>query len=164
MLTVSESATILNISPTRVRALITKGILPAQKAGHIWLLREEDVMQRLSEHARAGRPRTQGFSSDAQAKDRSLSDKKQGRWLEEEQRLKQERQLEEARLAEQEKQESIRKKKRELYKACKENLRFRPDIDMLTKAESAEEAAFYVAVADFFLQRRQREVIRQGIF
>ena len=54
MLSVAESAAILKVSPARVRALIAKGALPAEKAGRAWLLREEDVMQRLSQHAKAG--------------------------------------------------------------------------------------------------------------
>lgn len=46
MLSVVESAEILQVTPTRVRALIAQGALPAQKVGRTWTLREEDVMQR----------------------------------------------------------------------------------------------------------------------
>ena len=56
MLSVAQSAELLNVSPTRVRALIASGLLPAEKAGRAWVLREEDVMQRASLHARPGRP------------------------------------------------------------------------------------------------------------
>ena len=46
MLSVVESAEILQVTPTRVRALIAQGALPAQKVGRTWTLREEDVMFR----------------------------------------------------------------------------------------------------------------------
>ena len=76
MLSVAESAAILKVSPARVRALIAKGALPAEKAGRAWLLREEDVMQRLSQHAKAGRPRganehRQTYANREQSKDRA---------------------------------------------------------------------------------------------
>ena len=57
MLSVAESAEQLGVSPARVRALIKDGRLPAVKNGREWVLREEDVLQRLMEHPRAGRPR-----------------------------------------------------------------------------------------------------------
>lgn len=57
MLSVAESASILNVSPARVRALISQGALPAAKVGRVWTLREEDVMQRASLRPTAGRPR-----------------------------------------------------------------------------------------------------------
>lgn len=55
MLSVVESAEILQVTPTRVRALIAQGALPAQKVGHTWTLREEDVMQRAATRPSAGR-------------------------------------------------------------------------------------------------------------
>ncbi len=45
MLSVSQSADILKITPSRVRALIKNGSLHASKAGRIWLLEEKDVLQ-----------------------------------------------------------------------------------------------------------------------
>lgn len=36
--------------------------------------------------------------------------------------------------------------------------------ELLKKSKSYEEQAFYVAVSDFFLQQRQKEVIKQGLF
>lgn len=133
MLSVTESASILGISPARVRALIAKEILPAEKAGHAWLLREEDVMQRLSEHAKAGRPcAVQNSKTQQTFCDDSLTNR-----------------YEHA---------------NELYRACKEAFCVRPDADLLTLTESKEEASFYVAVADFFLQQRQRQLVKQGIY
>ena len=56
MLSVGESARQLGVSPSRVRALIKEGRLPAAKNGREWMLREEDVLQRLMASPRAGRP------------------------------------------------------------------------------------------------------------
>lgn len=36
--------------------------------------------------------------------------------------------------------------------------------ELLKTANSYEEQKFYVAISDFFLQQRQKEVIKQGIF
>ena len=57
MLSVRESAQQLGVSPSRVRALIKEGRLPAAKNGREWMIREEDVLQRLMASPRAGRPR-----------------------------------------------------------------------------------------------------------
>jgi hypothetical protein len=38
------------------------------------------------------------------------------------------------------------------------------DVDFLLQAESDEERDFYVTVADFFLQRKQQELIARGMF
>ena len=48
MLSVAESASLLGVSPSRVRALIAEGALPAEKIGRSWVLREEDVLQRAA--------------------------------------------------------------------------------------------------------------------
>ena len=56
MLSVGESARQLGVSPSRVRALIKEGRLPAAKNGREWMIREEDVLQRLMASPRAGRP------------------------------------------------------------------------------------------------------------
>ena len=135
MLSVAQSAELLNVSPTRVRALIASGLLPAEKAGRAWVLREEDVMQRASLHARPGRPsngakgagRTNPATADVPGEDYSTA-------------------------------------LHDLYLGCREAFRFRPDSALLMGAESPEEAAFYVAVADFFLAQRQRELVRCGAY
>ena len=103
MLSVVESAEILQVTPTRVRALIAQGALPAQKVGRTWTLREEDVMQR-----------------DAAAS--------------------------------------------ELYRACKDHLAACPSAAEIAAIDDPEQAAFRIAVADFFLQRKQSELVRQGVF
>ena len=58
MLSVRESAQQLGVSPSRVRALIKEGRLPAAKNGREWMIREEDVLQRhLGSTRRDRRPR-----------------------------------------------------------------------------------------------------------
>lgn len=59
MLTVTEAAGQLGVSASRVRALIKAGMLPATKHGRAWMLREEDVLQRLMDRPRSGRPKRQ---------------------------------------------------------------------------------------------------------
>lgn len=50
-----------------------------------------------------------------------------------------------------------------LYEICKDMTD--DDLtELLKKSKSYEEQAFYVAVSDFFLQQRQKEVIKKGIF
>lgn len=53
---------------------------------------------------------------------------------------------------------------RDLYERCKEHLAGCFDIDFLDLAQSEEERSFYTAVATFFLQQKQREMIEQGVF
>lgn len=59
MLSVNDSAKLLGVSSARIRALIKSNKLPAIKYGREWLLKEEDVLQRLSAHPQAGRPRNE---------------------------------------------------------------------------------------------------------
>lgn len=132
MLSVQESAEQLGITATRVRALIAQGVLPAEKVGRAWLLREEDVLQRLSEHKSPGRPASIDHTQQAAFKDVEMGDA-----------------IEEG---------------RRIYLECKEYFRFRPDPEQVATARSREEAAFYMAVADFFLQQRQRELVKQGVY
>ena len=121
MLSVVESAEILQVTPTRVRALIAQGALPAQKVGRTWTLREEDVMQRAATRPSAGRPRKADVPSPADdSKPHAAAS--------------------------------------ELYRACKDHLAEIAAID------DPEQAAFRIAVADFFLQRKQSELVRQGVF
>lgn len=68
MLSVTESAELLHISPARVRALVAKGTLPAQKIGRVWTLKEEDVMQRVVQKPRSGRPRASESENDGYSK------------------------------------------------------------------------------------------------
>lgn len=131
MLSVAESAELLRISPTRVRALIAEGTLPARKVGRAWVLREEDVMDRAARHPRGGRPRkgaapaSRAVSRAPHASDNDL---------------------------------------RSLYRACKDAFSVRPDAAVISTAELPEEASFYLAVSDFFLQQRQRELVQRGAF
>ena len=56
MLSVSEAASILQISSSRVRALIASKALNARKIGRNWFLEEADVMERAAKRPSAGRP------------------------------------------------------------------------------------------------------------
>ena len=51
-----------------------------------------------------------------------------------------------------------------LYVSCKEYFRFRPSSETIRHAATAEEASFYMAVADFFLQQRQAQLVAEGIY
>lgn len=50
-----------------------------------------------------------------------------------------------------------------LYEICK-NITEDELTELLEKAESYEEQKFYVTISDFFLQQRQKEVIKKGLF
>ncbi len=130
MLSVSESAKQLNISDARVRALIKSGQLPATKCGRGWVLREEDVLQRLMEKPRAGRPKNQ--VKDLQ--NEGMSPAKTDNTL------------------------------HELYDRCRALFQHIPTEEMMSQAKSNEEADFYMAVADFFLQRKQAQLIKSGVY
>lgn len=134
MLTVAESARMLGVTPSRVRALIAQGMLPARKVGRAWILEEADVMERASLHASPGRP-SKAMSEPID--DLTGQPITEDAWTEELHRL---------------------------YLGCKKAFRFRPGVDQIASAQSAEEGSFYVAVADFFLQERQRELVAQGVF
>ena len=53
---------------------------------------------------------------------------------------------------------------RRLYRECKRAFRVRPSAADVLAAESGEEAAFYMAVADFFLKSRQAELVKAGVY
>lgn len=128
MLSVSQAAEQLGVTPSRVRALIKHGRLPASKNGREWVLREEDVAARLFSNPQAGRPRV------AQQKQSELGRAKGNQ---------------EARAA---------------YDLCRELFRTLPSSTMISQARSHEEASFYMAVADFFLQQKQADLVHRGVF
>lgn len=132
MLSVEQAAQLLGVSSSRVRALIKSGRLSAVKNGRSWILREEDVLQRLSEHPHPGRP---------QSASRTLA-------------CANEQSADEDRIAE----------AHALYEGCRELFRLRPTSVMLQEAHSQEEASFYMAVADFFLQQKQAQLIAEGVY
>ena len=51
-----------------------------------------------------------------------------------------------------------------LYLKCKQAFQFEPSLQAIEEAKSQEEAGFYMAVADYFLQHKQRELIAQGVY
>ena len=144
MLSVVQSAQMLQVSPARVRALIKAGRLPAVKVGRAWCLREEDVLQRLSEHPRRGRPRTRTIpgaaSAEAVRPDRRAEPAVPS-WSEE-----------------------SPERAHELYLACRELFHRVPDGEFMAAAQSREEASFYMTVSDFFLRQRQDRLVAEGVY
>uniref|UniRef100_A0A7C9JRW9 DNA-binding protein n=1 Tax=Muribaculaceae bacterium Z82 TaxID=2304548 RepID=A0A7C9JRW9_9BACT len=159
MLSVAQSAAMLSVSPARVRALIASGGLPAVKVGRAWCLREEDVLDRLERQPKAGRPSLRGPSdratgaaeadavatmveAEGPAADSYGSSAGVG----------------DVPVA------SDMSDPHELYLACRECFRFLPDANLIRAAASKEEASFYMAVADFFLQQKQARLIAEGVY
>lgn len=131
MLSVAESAELLKVSPARVRALIKSNKLPAIKYGREWLIKKEDVLQRLMANPHAGRPK----SSTANQTEPNEID-----------------------------QDSMSQKAHEAYELCKEVFRYLPSVNMMDNAKSREEASFYMAVSSFFLQEKQAELVKAGVY
>lgn len=129
MLSVSESAEILGVSPARVRQLIAAGSLEAKKAGRAWVVPEAAVYNRLSRGPQPGRPRLTG--------DHAVEQSSTGT-----------------------DEESLRS----LYLQCKESFSFRPSLDVISAAQTQEEANFYMAVSDFFLREKQWELVKRGVY
>lgn len=131
MLTVSEAAEQLGVSTSRVRALIKSGTLPAFKHGRAWVLREEDVLQRLMDRPHSGRPKRREPTS---AKEQARRESRQS------------------------------KRAHKAYELCRELFLHCPSQELMDRAKSQEEASFYMAVSDFFLQQQQAELIAKGVF
>lgn len=127
MLSVSQSAEILGISPARVRKLVGEGVLVGMKIGNSWALQEASVYDRLSKKPAAGRP--------ARTIDNAPAEK-----------------------------QTPTRDLHSLYLECKHAFRFEPSLQAIEEAESQEEVGFYMAVADYFLQCKQRELIAQGVY
>ena len=51
-----------------------------------------------------------------------------------------------------------------LYDECRRAFGHLPATEVMAAARSREEASFYMAVFDFFLQQRQRELVKEGVF
>ena len=58
MLTVTQAAHELNISPSRVRKLIADGKINAEKTGSAWTIPESEVTLRKESSPSAGRPKS----------------------------------------------------------------------------------------------------------
>lgn len=139
MLSVAESAQILRVSPTRIRQLISQGSLPAHKVGRSWALREEDVMQRASDRPKSGRPRSS--KSDVSNTKNSPQQK-----------------------ATMNMKRAIQPSLAEIYDTCRKTFASSPSATEISTIDDPEQAAFRIAIADFFLQRKQQELIKQGVY
>ncbi|MEC4175104.1 helix-turn-helix domain-containing protein [Adlercreutzia sp. R7] len=136
MLSVKEAARELGVTPSRVRALIKAGQLFAVKNGREWVLREEDVLARLTEAPRAGRPRR------AEAESRAAQQQEGSVVFPADQAAR----------------------AHDVYDECRRMFGRLPSAELMAAARSKEEASFYMAAFDFFLQQRQRELVREGVF
>lgn len=159
MLSVAQSAAMLSVSPARVRALIASGGLPAVKVGRAWCLREEDVLDRLARQPKAGRPSLRGPS------DRTTYAAETGMAAVVSETVGSSTAdcgspagVGDVPIA------SDMPDPHELYLACRECFRFLPDANLIRAAASKEEASFYMAVADFFLQQKQARLIAEGVY
>lgn len=56
-MSVNEAADILDVTPTRIRAMISSGILKSRKVGMVHMVDAQSVMDRFNEPAHAGRPK-----------------------------------------------------------------------------------------------------------
>lgn len=56
------------------------------------------------------------------------------------------------------------RKAHRIYEDCRVMFSSSPSKELMQHASSNEEATFYMAVSDFFLQKKQDELIEQGIF
>ncbi len=177
MLSVAESAEILGVSSARIRALIASGKLPAKKVGRIWVLDESDVMGRAFCHPRAGRPRNDASfrsRSSAQASlyaQNSLEEAPESAPTSTSQHastsISQHASASTLPAATDEAERSVHismEGRRRLFEECKRLLKSHPSSEVLKDAKTAEEAAFYVAVSDFFLQQKQQELVRNGVY
>lgn len=62
-MSVSEAADILDVTPARIRAMISSGILKSQKVGMVHMVDAQSVMDRFNEAVRAGRPRCEAATA-----------------------------------------------------------------------------------------------------
>lgn len=58
-MSVAEAADILDVTPSRVRAMIADGILSSRKVGMVHMVSARSVMERFNEPVRAGRPKAE---------------------------------------------------------------------------------------------------------
>lgn len=133
MLSVSQAADKLGVTPSRVRAMINAGRLSAVKCGKTWIIREEDVVDRLSKKPQAGRPPKIDTHCKHDETQSSVSD-------------------------------FDVKRVHRIYAESRELFNSLPPEKLMRQASSSEEASFYMAISDFFLQKRQEELIKQGVF
>lgn len=55
-LTAQETAELLGLSVTRIRTMITSGIIPAEKFGRVHMIKKSDA-EKVKVHGKRGRPK-----------------------------------------------------------------------------------------------------------
>ena len=141
MLSVTQAAGKLKVTPSRVRKLIADGALKAEKIGNAWAIPESAVAGRLIKNPKAGRPTTQ----------------KTGCENEPEARL-------ESKLESKQKVERTPINLHEAYIALKDGNFARPSASTIVMIKDKDEAGFILCVCDYFLNLKQREEIESGVF
>ena len=154
MLSVSKSAEILGVSPARVRKLLDDGLLEGRKIGRAWAVSEESVYDRLAKKPGAGRP----LRSHVPAVSGVAGTEAKGS-------LAVSADVGKASTEEVASSANVCSSRtlHDLYLECKEAFRFEPSLHALSSA-SQEDAGFYMAVADYFLQQKQRDLIERGAY
>ena len=135
MISVAEAARMLDITPTRVRKLIADGRLRATKVGNRWIIAEEGVISRSLAAPRGGRPPKESQS------DAGSSAAPSARTIAE-----------------------LYPDEHALYLACRKAFSHLHTIPAGLPATDKPEIDFYMALSDHFLQERQRDLIRRGVF
>ncbi|MCL2756762.1 MAG: excisionase family DNA-binding protein [Coriobacteriia bacterium] len=51
-----------------------------------------------------------------------------------------------------------------LYHECRNSTAYRYEIDSIMNIATPEEKDFYIAIADFFLQQKQKQLINAGVY
>jgi excisionase family DNA binding protein len=163
MLSVKEAAQRLKVSEQRVRTMIYDGVLPAEREGMKWFLFEEAIMERVQSRPRPGRPRKSGKQGKARSSHYLNSSVKQTTQARPES-LKTPETPEAPETQAKSKAQTDLARVRDLYWQCKKEINRSYNFDLLSAARTSEERGFYVLVADYFLQCKQAELIKRGVF
>ena len=128
MITVAQASRLLGVTPSRVRALISSGLISAHKVGKVWMVDEESVLQRVQEKPKGGRPAAGKACPNPPAEQFPFEDF------------------------------------HAFYQQAQERFSHYPGVDQMDSFASREECDFAFAVADFFLQCKQRQLVAEGAF
>ena len=128
MITVAQASRLLGVTPSRVRALISSGLISAHKVGKVWMVDEESALQRVQEKPKGGRPANGKARLNPPAEQFPFEDF------------------------------------HAFYQQAQECFSHYPSAGQMDFFASKEECDFAFAVADFFLQRKQRQLVAEGAF
>ena len=135
MISVTEAARMLDVTPARVRKLIADGRIRASKVGNRWIIAEEEIISRRHAAPRGGRPSAtihRGNDTFASPSGKTIAE--------------------------------LYPDEHALYLACRKAFSHLHPIPSGLPATDKSEINFYMALADFFLQEQQRDLVRRGVF